>query len=420
MPRPGGKKTSNSIFSGIKERKKMSEDEKAKRIADEIASNTRYMITRLDKIDPYHSKLSDEDKERVDKAIVAFINHLNKSPNFTSDVREIDKKLIEIIEYFELAVNENKISTINYSISALATGLDEIRRNVSNVYAGKEIEYIDLMTKYLSDWISVLNFSKESDKINSNVIAIENLIKVDSEKYNKKRQEYTDSIRGDAYINALNIRDDSIEGRKKWTDADKKLYEQTLELAVHTHVESLRGCTLEYLKNSKSIIDGQLEDLKLAIINKPDLSQPDLMFKYRETVNRILDNLADVDQKINEGLEMNIEIEAKVDALNEAPGNKRLHDTTSNYIDDVIKDMQRKQNEIGALSEKERSERARLADGILSKEEMEIKEKQYQEEKLKRLLEEQEMMAAEQEAFAVNEVQNELQEIEENQLYITD
>lgn len=420
MPRPGGKKNSNSIFSGIKERKKMSEDEKAKRITDEIASNTIKMIARLDKIDPYHSNLSDEDKERVDKAIDAFKKSLNQSPNFTSDVREIDIRLFKIIDFFELAVTDNKIPTINYSISALAKGLDDIRKNVPAAYADSEVDYVATMVKYLDDWINLIEFNNNTDDIISQIDTTEDLIKTGTEEYNKKLKAYTDLIRGDAYINAVHIRDDSPEGRKNWTDADKKLYEQTLDLLVYSHVDDLRKRTLEVLKNKKAVRDSQIANLELAVGKKPDFSNPNLMNNYRETVDRLLGDIAEADTTINEALTINEEIKGQLSALDDAPGNKRIHDMASNYIDEKIKEMKKKQNEIGAESEKERSARARAAEGILSKEEMEIKEKQYQEEKLKRLLEEQEVMAAEQEAFAVNEVQNELQENEENQLYITD
>lgn len=422
-PRTGNSNTSiasqssnpfKSLSAMLQGRKREKQELAAREVSEDMVKNGQTIIRILGQIDFDHSELpkeilekkSSENQPCGDLECTAMIveRELLNAPVFLTDLRELDSRLIKIAYHFKEAVEKGKSEQARYSRIALLNGVKKIRRDVPDTQTAMTKQYIEAMSAYLDDWLILIETSASLDAKTDTVQKLKNTLAAEKEQQEIQEEEFQKKLRDPSTGYVAMVEEmrnmDSPEERKNWTKEMRSLHKEIVDIEVRGYALDFNDTQIEHLESECRQLKGHLQMLESNVAGIPHVTDPNLMDRYQDAINRTMKELFASDARVDEMMRMADEQRAVLDQLAVAPGGTR-------EIDLVVKGANRQMEKAKLAQnrmENERKASARLLaeQGILTNEQME-ELRQRQDEELKAYQEELEENQEENQELLYNE-----------------
>lgn len=412
MPRPGSNmarpgsaaKTSANPFANWlaarKERKSQAEDQASRMITNRIAENESVIIDQLNSIDFLHSRLpaavlhhksqetqSCGDLEFAAKAIVHFL--LKNPQTIKMDIRKIDQKLLTLVLLYKQAIEQGDENAAYAAKGALIRGFNDIRSRIPQNQPELAKQFVEANTEYLDRWITLVGIAQVADRTKENV---ENQREkyaqaqaMDKARNDELREEF---MNNDEFTTAFQfiMEHDAPEERAKWTPVQREIHRKMIERRMKGVILELDALLLQQKEMDLSKKEAQVEMLYSSVASLEIVADPNLLNKFRESVDNLFKQLAASDAEIDESLKLMDDIEARINQLNYAPGASRAREVATEEAEKWLQEEKlRQQNRSG--ENRIRAREFRELSGLLTKEQEEERNRQIQEQE-QRILEE--------------------------------
>jgi hypothetical protein len=404
MPKPrtgktntgSGSQSSNPIkalLNQIKEKKRQRQEMAAREVSDDMVKNGQTIIRILGQIDFDHSGLPKEILEKksselqpcgdIECTVMIIEQELMNAPSFITDLRELDERLIKIAYHFSEAVEKGNVEQARYSRIALLRGIKKIRKDVPDTQTERTEQYIKAMATYLDDWLILIEESMALDAKTGKIDELISALQADKDKQQEQEDEFQQMLRDPStgsYALAEEMRNmDSTEGRNNWTKEMRDLHKKMIDLEVRRHTIRFNDTQIEHLESECRQLRGHLQMMEANVAGVPHVTDPNLMDRYFEAINRTMQEMFASDARVDEMMRASEEQEGVLDQLDNAPGAVREFDHAVNEVNRQMKQLE--ENQTRLKNEQDESARLLQERGILSNEEME-EERQRQEEEL--------------------------------------
>lgn len=437
MPRPGmtergagssgGRKSSNPISNWLarrKERRTQMEEQASRMITNDIARNEATIIDQLNSIDWLKSKLprtaldekSNEKQPCGDLEFAArvIVRQLQKNPKaIKMDIRKIDQKLLTLVLLYKQAVEYGDIRAAYAAKGALVRGFKDIRSRIPENQPELAKQFVEANTQYLDQWITLVNLAQKADRQKQNLESTrEEHAKLKGE-FDERIHTFADKLKtdteyGEVYMSIL--RHNAPEERAKWTDIQRRVHMDMVEQRLGRVNLDLNGRVLYHRELDLAETESQVDMLHTSVAALEIVADPNLLNKFRESVDNLFTQLAASDAAIDASLQLMDDIEGRIKALDFAAGSQRQKEVVAEEAELVLEEV-KKQQEIHAGQSKLKGMKIREELGLLSDEQLAEKRRQAEIEE-QRAMEELAQMQAELEAEVLEEEQGQL-------LYVT-
>lgn len=396
---PGAKAASSNPFTawiqGREERRQEAQEQASRMITNQIAQNETTIIDQLSSIDFLHSRLPKnvlEQKSRpnqpccdLEYASRGIVHTLLANPQTIKiDIRKLDEKMLTLAMLFKQAVEQGDTRAAYAAKGALVRAVKDIRSRIPQDQPELAKQFVELNSKYLEEWITLVSLAQVADQTKQNVDAQRALSNAEKEKNENAINELASLIDTDpSYTKAFLeiLENDTPEARVNWTAEQKNLHKLMIERRMKQINLALNDNLLQQREIDLSVKEAQVEALNAKVAGVPIVADPNLMNKFQEDIDELFDQLAASDAEIDEMLKTMDDIEGRIAQLNNAPGAVRAREVAAEEAEAVVKEIQRRQAiEVGELASKTPEYLKKL--GILSKEELMERQRELQEAQL--------------------------------------
>ncbi len=376
---------------GRKERKRQMEEEAARTILNEAAGTENAIVRELEQVDFDHSRLPKSVLEEKAKPEQRYCDlemgtrHLiyelrNNTQPVKADVRKIDEQLWKLAKLLRQAVEQGDPEAAKAAKAGLAVGIKRIRFAIPDSQPEFLKDFVMLNSRYLEEWITLVNMSQVIDKNNENLQIMKARVTADRKDAEKERDELaqkleTDPSYRDAYAHILDF--DGTEDRLKWTPLQRQLHQTMIRGVLKRTIANLN----EALLSQKETLQDVKRQNRRMLFNKlsdvPVFEDPNMMNKYKESVDALFDEMTRADTELEESLKMFDEIDGRIKQLDYMPGAIRANEMAAERAQQMLKDIRENQQRAiegagGGITLKEL--------GILSTEEVEDQKEQVRQE----------------------------------------
>ncbi|MBR3474768.1 MAG: hypothetical protein IKH34_06850 [Oscillospiraceae bacterium] len=378
-------------WDGRKERKKQLEEEAARAILNETAGKENAIIRELEQVDFDNSRLPKsvlEEKTRPDQRYCDLemgTRHLiyelrNNTQPVKADVRRIDEQLWKLAKLLRQAVEQGDPEAAKAAKAGLAYGIMRIRFCIPDSQPEFLKDFVNLNVKYLEEWITLVNMSQVIDKNNENLQLMKARVTADRAEAEKERDDLEKKLNTDAAFREafVHIRDfDGTEDRQKWSPLQRQIHQTMVRGVLKRTIANLN----EALLSQKETLQDVKRQNRRMLFNKlsdvPVFEDPNMMNKYKESVDALFDEMAKADAEIEESLKRFDEIDGRIKQLDYMPGalkaNEMAAERAQEYLNEIREQQQREiAGTGGGISLREL--------GILSTEEVEAEKEQVLQE----------------------------------------
>lgn len=405
MPRPdftsngsGGNNSRNPFAAWIarrKETKQRAAEQAAKAITNDTAKNEAALADTLAAIDFLHSRLPSEVVEAKSKpdqpcgdleyAARAMRRMILKNPQMISvDLRMIDEKLLTLALLFKQAVEQGDERAAYAAKAGLVRGLNNIRSKVPENQPELARQFVELNTKYLDSWVTLVGLAQVADRMKQNVDHERALYENELEKNSASVDALGDLLEHDAEMRKLfqDMTEGQFQDRSKWNEKQRNLHMMMIERRMNQSLLHMKNFILTQGEQELSAKVGQVETLYAKVARLPIVADPNLMNKYREQIDILFNELAASDVEVDETLKLMDEIDGRLEQLSNAPGAVRAREVAVEQAEEALAELKRKQAErSGLLNAKEGVSLRDL--GLHTKEELEVLQQQLAAEEAK-------------------------------------
>ena len=383
--RPGRTSKSKGIsgwIQGRKERKKALAEQTAKIITDDTAKNETAIIDTLSSIDFIHSRLPEEvleaksnpnrpcgDLEYASKAICRML--LKNPQTLSLDLRKLDEKLLTISMLFKQSIEQGDKRAAFAAKAALVRGINDIRARIPANSPELFNQFIEVNAKYLDSWITLIGLAQVADRVEQNAEEQKALLISKEEKHKKALEQLKsiiqeDSVKAEIFADIVNH--DTPEERAKWTQEQRDMHKLLVEKRMEGVILQLDRLLLQQKETDLASKESQIETLYSKVASQEIVTDPNLMNKFREEVDKMFEELAASDAELDETLRLMDDIEGRIAQMDKAPGAVRAQEVAAEEAKAAIEEIKRMQDiEIGNQAKRAAEKLKRL--GILSKEE---------------------------------------------------
>lgn len=427
MPRPGSNmgrpgsavKTSANPFANWlaarKERKNQAEEQASRMITNRIAENESIIIDQLNSIDFLHSRLPAEvlhaksretqpcgDLEYASRAIVHML--LKNPQTIKMDIRKIDQKLLTLVLLYKQAIEQGDQRAAYAAKGALIRGFNDIRSRIPQNQPELAKQFVEANAEYLDRWVTLVGLAQVADRTKQNVDnqreKYNQALAMDKERNDELRDEF---LNNNEFTTAYQfiLDHDAPEERAKWTPVQRDIHRKMIERRMKGVNLELDALLLQQKEMDLSKKESQVEMLYSSVASLEIVADPNLLNKFRESVDNLFKQLAASDAEIDESLKLMDDIEARIEQLNYAPGASRAREVAAEEAEKWLKEEKLRQQDRSGEN-KVRAREIREALGILSEEQLQERKRQIEEEQ-QRILE---------------QMQEQVQESQRERLYI--
>lgn len=417
MPRPeisrrgaSGNQSANPFANwlrGRKERRREAEDEASRLITNKIAENESTIIDKLNSIDFLHSRLPKsvlDAKQRPDQpygdleyAARGIVHMLLKNPQTIKiDIRKFDQKLMTLVLMYKQAIEQGDIRAAYAAKGALVRGFSDIRTRLPQNQPELAKQFVEANVHYLDQWITLVGLAQVADRTKQNVESQKALHDKAVGRHKEKNENLRKELQGDtdyteAFYHIYNH--DSPEERAKWTDTQREVHRMMIERRMEGVNLELNNLLVQQQELDLTAKEAQVDVLYSKVAALPIVQDPDLMNKFKESVDEIFRQLAESDADIDATLKTMDEIEGRIQQLNNAPGAIRAREVAAEEAENAVKEIMKMQNDIsGKSANKAKQMREDL--GIFSEEQLAQMRKEAEIEQ-QRIMQEMEQMMTE-------------------------
>lgn len=370
-------------ISNRKERRQQAEDEASRLITNKIAENENIIIDKLSSIDFIHSRLPKSVLEAkanpnqpygdLEYAAQGIIHMLRKNPQtIKMDIRQIDQKLLTLVLLFKQAVEQGDVNAAYAAKGAIVRAVADIRSRIPQEQPELSTIFVEVNTKYLDQWITLVSLAQVADRTKQNVDSQTdrlNKAKAELDAQNEALEKYVreDDQRTVAFGELMNRT--SGADRSGWGEIEKDLHMKMVDLRMAKVQHQLNETVVHQMKMELAARKNQVDVLFTKVARLPIAYDPDLMNKYQESVEELFRDMAESDVQIDETLKNLDDIEGRIQQIEKGPGSQRWKEVAAEEARHFIDDMKKKQ-QIKTGEDALRAKKMREAMGIRSEEEL--------------------------------------------------
>lgn len=356
-----------------KQKQKDLEEQAVRLVTNKIEDNSLTLVDKLNSVDFFHSNLPDSvlrdrqlEVERLVEEGKAELAAQIQRPEICTlewttrglvqllqgdrqhinmDIRPIDEKLMTLVLMFQQFVAHGDEVAAKTTIDALQVGIQDIRCKLPVHQPELAEAFVKENSEYLEKWITLIGFAQRYDHTHNNLINA-NADVLDAE---TKQQEKVESIDqrietepdfADAFFY---IRDnDTREARTKWTKTQREVHMLLVDAKLEDFNINLKVLQSITLENDKMAIKQQMDAIRTCLNRLPNVSDPNLMNKYREAMDAFVREIAASDQRMEETLNTVEELSGALAQLEESAGNVLAKETAQQSADALFAKLQKK------------------------------------------------------------------------------
>lgn len=403
MPRPdfskaknGGVSSRNPFAAWLahrKEAKQAAAEQAAKAITNDTAKNEAAIVDKLASIDFLHSKLPKEvleaksdpnrpygDLEYASRAIQKLL--IKNPQSLSADIRPIDEKLLTLAILFKQSVEQGDEKAAFAAKAGLLRGLTHIRNKIPENQPELFKIFVETNAKYLDSWVTLVNLSQVSDRMKQNVERERELYNDEKVKCDNDTDALYELLKNDYEMNKAYqeiIENDSVENRVRWDDKQRDVHIMMVERRMAKARLNLKNFMLIKGEEELSTKNNEVEVLYAKVAKLPIITDPNLINKYKEQIDKLFEELAATDVEIDESLQLLDEIDGRIEQLDNAPGAVRAREVAAMEAEKALEDIRELQlKRAGILEAKAK---AGLKDlGLYSEEELKVLKKELDEQ----------------------------------------
>lgn len=320
--------------------------------------------------------------EETRNEIVRLLRH---SPYIGVSIKEMDAMLIGLCYRFSGCVSSGNIFGAYAAKAALYNIISEVRYNIPNATPEFLSNYLDKSNEYIEAWINVTSSSANLDEVQERVEKTEAEFGVVKRELLEKKKAMRERLKNDnAFAKAfLDIVDDKApKDVSTWSDTMKDARVCLIDMRMLTVKQKLKFNLLDARKRELLKTKNQLSILQDGL-TKPYLNEdPNLAAKTKETLDKILRELAEADRQTEEMLASLEFIEGNLMQLNDAPGAIKLRETLAKEVENQMNEMANEQKDELAQTDGQAYKRLTNRMGVMSEEELDaLKQQQVEEQK---------------------------------------
>ena len=359
--RSGGKAAPSNPFAawieGRKQRQFDAREKAAKMITNTIAKNEATIVDQLNSVDFLHSRLPESvltKKSRpgqtcsdLEYATKAIINMLLTNPQtIKTDIREIDKRLLTLVLLFKQAVEQGDKKAAYTAKGALVRGMNEIRTRIPQNQPQLSKQFVELNSKYLDEWITLVGLAQVADRTRQNYEAQKREDDLAKAKAEAIVDDYVATIEDDKErLSALYhiLEHDTPEERGQWTPMQRQVHAELIDFRMKKVRAALSDVILYQKEIDLKNKEGQIDTLRTKLASVPIVADPDLLNQFQDAIDDLFEQLAKSDAEIDETLKTLDDIEGRIKQLDSAPGAIRARETAAEAAEELVDAIQKKQ-----------------------------------------------------------------------------
>ena len=320
-----------------------SKHQAAQMASSRFAENTKTLIALLDGVDFLHSRLPKKILEdlhpetglcKLEHSTRRYLTRMLKqdAQKIQADARPLDEKLIVLAQLFGQYVRNGDPTAVQITHAALLRGISQIRCKFPHNPAVSHETFISVNAEYLSQWLHLVQWAEIYDRQSTNLASQRKTHQLDEEQLEQTIDRVRDLIStdpdsSDAFSHILNH--DSVQERANWTEAQRNMHLLLVNHRLDQLTLQLSNSRLNALEQSQLATRQKITALWQQLSAVPIVTDPNLMNKYRESMDQIIHDLAANDAFVEEALHYADELEAAMKHLDQTPAALRQRDAVA-------------------------------------------------------------------------------------------
>lgn len=315
----------------------MSGRKSAPKITGQFLDDTCTLVDRLTALDFSRSKLPREILEdwrpgttfcklafSTKVELVKKLTHCRQAPPVS--IRSLDEKLLNLIIGLDSYVRAGDVVSTLMTHEALVRGIVDIRCNFPQNPAISPEQFVQINTEYLGQWFNLIQWAEIYDRQSKNLAQqrLENQLELD--RVNRSIDDIgnrieTDPDFGDTFFHIRNH--DTPTDRANWTQAQREVHLMLVEHRLSQFTLELSNTNLASLEQDQLSVKHKIDTLRMQLAAVPIVTDPDLLNKYRESMNNFIHDMAASDAFTEETLRQATEFQGVLDHLEQTSGAMR-------------------------------------------------------------------------------------------------
>lgn len=336
-----------------KERKKQLEEEAARAIYNETIGTESAIIRELELVDFEHSNLPSDvleaktmpDQRCCDLELMTrhLIHELqNDTHPIKADIRKIDEQLWKLAKLLRQAVDQGDVEAASAAKTGLAFGIKKIRFRIPDSQPEFLKDFVALNAQYLDEWVTLVNLSQVIDKESENLKALKAQVNADRKTIEQERADFLHRLETDGAYRAayLHIRDYSgADDPMKWTPQQRQMRQDMIRGSLARSVAALNESLLLQRETRLDVKRNNRDTLFKRLNEVPVFEDPNLMNKYKDSLERIYDDMAKADAEIDESLRAFDDMRGRIQQFAYTPGAVRSNELAAEHAAQMEKEL---------------------------------------------------------------------------------
>lgn len=260
------------------------------------------------------------------------------------DIRPIDAKLMNLAQRFAAHVRGGDVMSTQMAHEALVRGIMDIRCNLPQDPAIPPEEFVAINAKYLEQWINLVQWAEVYDRQTKSLAEQRRSHTQTVAQLNASVNRIYNRIETDPDFAAsfFHILDhDSPTDRTNWTQAQQEVHTLLVEHRIDQLTLKLSNTNLTALEQDLLSTRQKIDTLRVQLAAVPIVTDPDLMNKYRESMEQFIRDLAASDAFMEETLRQSGELEGALRQLDQTSGALRQQQAAAEGVRSTMVQLQK-------------------------------------------------------------------------------
>ena len=311
----------------------------AQMTTDQFDQNTRKLIDLLGAVDFSRSLLPKEILEdrqpgkrmcRLEYSTqIQLIGKLEHSRlRLRADIRPLDEKLFNLALRFGRYVRTGEAVSAVMAHEALTRGIRDIRCNFPQDPAIPPDKFVQINAEYLNQWINLIQWAEIYDSQAKSLAAQRETHRQEVTQLDESIDKIaaridTDPAFSDSFFHIVDH--DTPRDRANWSSPQLELHLMLVEHRFKQFTLQMSNVTLTSLEQDQLAVKLKIDTLRQQLAAVPIVTDPDLLNKYRESMDNYIRSQAESDAFIAETLRYTEEMEGAMKHLEQTSAAARQH-----------------------------------------------------------------------------------------------
>lgn len=361
----GRRKFSNPVkewFAKREAEKKAMEDQAAQKVTNKIEDNAQKLVKELKTVDFLHCDLPqyvlNDRRGETDYPQMCSLeydtNYIiqlieDDRQTITMDILPIDKQLMALVMRFQQYVAQGDVTAAKTARDAILLGVREIRCKLP-VNIPEQVEpFIKGHAEYLEKWVTLVDLAQRYDRVGN---ALSNQKAATQDARDRKAYQVAgiasrikDPKEPDFAAAYFKIKDGKLSpDRSTWSDKEREVHTLMVNAKLMDFTINLHNRKTTSLENDMNRLMGQMDNIRAFLNEMPDFSDPNLLNKYNDIMDQLIEDFVASDQRMEETLNTVERITAALRQVDESRGNLLAMEAATleaqKVLDEILKENQ--------------------------------------------------------------------------------